>query len=172
MPLTLGVIIENDQNEKKPNLIEFFEIFNGTTFWGSSPFQYHHMWQEHKDFIKMDKCWNSSCDYNPIDNSKKLYFLKKELKIWNRNSFGNIFKEEKHILETLGVLDSNDMLDEDQHNYYEELQLALKKISRNNIFSISKRYINIVMNLCTFRPEVSEKSATFGESRRLPPIPR
>eukprot|EP00253_Pinus_taeda_P029770 PITA_29770 len=69
------------------------------------PFRFEAFWLSHpefKDFITTT--WQNS---NPIEHSKmarfqkKLKFLKGEIKKWNKDNFGNIFKEKESILQEL-----------------------------------------------------------------------
>eukprot|EP00253_Pinus_taeda_P012157 PITA_12157 len=69
------------------------------------PFRFEAFWLSHpefKDFITTT--WQNS---NPIEQSKmarfqkKLKFLKGEIKKWNKDNFGNIFKEKESILQEL-----------------------------------------------------------------------
>eukprot|EP00253_Pinus_taeda_P024375 PITA_24375 len=69
------------------------------------PFRFEAFWLSHpefKDFITTT--WQNS---NPIEQSKmarfqkKLKFLKGEIKKWNKENFGNIFKEKESILQDL-----------------------------------------------------------------------
>eukprot|EP00253_Pinus_taeda_P008135 PITA_08135 len=69
------------------------------------PFRFEAFWLSHpefKDFITTT--WQNN---NPIEQSKmarfqkKLKFLKGEIKKWNKENFGNIFKEKESILQDL-----------------------------------------------------------------------
>jgi hypothetical protein len=81
------------------------------------------VWTEHVEFLGQVKSyWNFYWDYNLIDNlSKKVHYLKRTLQALNKDTFGNIFKEEKVILEQIRILESNDHLDSMDHEKIEEL---------------------------------------------------
>ena len=103
---------------------------------GPRPFRFMKMWTEHEDFKNfVEEKWKS---YNPLGCNMfiltaKLRSLKKDLKIWNRNVFGNIHErvdKAKKELENIQLLLSNSGFSEDlfqlETNAHNELFSALQ----------------------------------------------
>eukprot|EP00253_Pinus_taeda_P034780 PITA_34780 len=69
------------------------------------PFRFEAFWLSHPKFKEFITSTWQNC--NPIEHSKmarfqkKLKLLKGEIKRWNKNTFGNIFKEKEKILQDL-----------------------------------------------------------------------
>ncbi|XP_068474608.1 uncharacterized protein [Phaseolus vulgaris] len=76
--------------------------------WGPKPFRTIDAWFMEKGFLTMVKDWWTSY---PVQGNafvvfkEKLKCLKRDLKVWNRDSFGNMESSKKKILEELEALD-------------------------------------------------------------------
>jgi len=81
--------------------------------WGPKPFRSIDAWLMEKGFSEMVK--NKWSSY-PVQGSafikikEKLKLLKGDLKVWNRDEFGNIQTNKKRILQDLEALDSQDCI--------------------------------------------------------------
>lgn len=77
--------------------------------WGSKPFSFENCWLNHKDFLLMVKHFWSSFEVTSFVGFiiiKKLQMLKENIKVWNRESFGNIEYSRVSLTKELEVLDS------------------------------------------------------------------
>ncbi|KAL4199007.1 hypothetical protein AMTRI_Chr03g48980 [Amborella trichopoda] len=71
------------------------------------PFRFQHVWTEHPEFLEVVKeVWKQRITGSPMFRiAKKLQMLKKKLKVWNKNIFGNELQD---------VVGTNSMIDEDE----------------------------------------------------------
>ena len=83
--------------------------------WGPKPFRTIDAWLSEKGFWEMvkDKWLSYPMKGNALVNIKeKLKSLKGDLKIWNRDVFGNIHTQKKAILQEIEELDCKDCVDD------------------------------------------------------------
>jgi len=79
--------------------------------WGPKPFRSIDVWFLERGFNTLVKeKWKSfSVQGNEISRFKeKMKLLKSELKVWNREVFGNLYTTKSRILQELEVLESRD----------------------------------------------------------------
>ncbi|RYR39566.1 hypothetical protein Ahy_A09g045127 isoform B [Arachis hypogaea] len=93
------------------------------------PFRYEAMWEHQpnfKEFVKQE--WNINQNLNPT-----LYHLKGKLQDWNKDTFGNIFKQKRKIMNRLKGIQrhttygKNKFLDRLEANLHQEMEEILKK---------------------------------------------
>lgn len=80
----------NRENSDHAPLLGLFKLSSAS---GQGCFRFQHMWVKHKEFKQMVKeNWDQQIDGSPIIRfAAKLSRLRKRLKIWNKENFGNIF---------------------------------------------------------------------------------
>ena len=109
--------------------------------WGPQPFRSIDAWQMESDFKELVKDkWNSYVvRRDGITNFKdKLKILKEDLKVWNREVFGNLEVSKNNILKQIEVLDNQDNNSEQEESTKMksmELMSQLKEIE-NKIDSL------------------------------------
>lgn len=100
------------------------------------PFRFEASWLTHptfKDFIRQN--WNNS---PPTEGSKmfqfqqKLKFLKFQLKNWNKEIFGNIFKAQQHLNQQMKDLQQQIITDGYKEEFMEQEKYLRNQIEERN----------------------------------------
>jgi hypothetical protein len=76
---------------------------------GNKYFKFENMWLKHEGFVKQVKNWWLSYEFSGLPSfvlANKLKALKKDLKKWNIEVFGDIGKKKKELLEGIRELDA------------------------------------------------------------------
>jgi hypothetical protein len=76
---------------------------------GNKYFKFENMWLKHEGFVEQVKNWWLSYEFSGLPSyilANKLKALKKDLKKWNIEVFGDIGKKKKELLESIRELDA------------------------------------------------------------------
>jgi len=76
---------------------------------GNKYFKFENMWLKHEGFVELVKNWWLSYEFSGLPSfilANKLKALKKDLKKWNIEVFGDIGKKKKELLESIRELDA------------------------------------------------------------------
>ncbi|XP_058092497.1 uncharacterized protein LOC131238936 [Magnolia sinica] len=78
-------------SDHAPLLLSLPRLLSG----GPKPFRFQRMWTQHEEFLNVVKlAWNKVKSSHPVYNVlSKLKQVKQDLKIWNKEVFGNIFEQ-------------------------------------------------------------------------------
>jgi len=74
---------------------------------GRKPFRFEQFWLSHPDFHNKIQAWWREAE---VPHGSKMYRfqqrlknLKKQLRLWNRQTFGNIFDSQKQLIEQMSM---------------------------------------------------------------------
>jgi hypothetical protein len=94
------------------------------------------MWLYHEDFAEKFKGWWGSYDYLGSPNfvlASKLKALKKDIKLWNKDSFGDVRVKKLELMQQLQVLENTEnqgLLTAEERLHKSDLRTELEKTLR------------------------------------------
>ena len=103
---------------------------------GKSYFKFENMWLQHEEFSEKVKGWWGSYEYHGSPSfvlASKLKALKGDIKIWNKESFGDVRGKKLDLMQQLQVLETTEnqgSLSAERRGHRAELQTELEKTLR------------------------------------------